>query len=87
MAHKKAGGSTTNGRDSHSKRLGIKAFGGELIQAGSIVVRQRGNSFYGGRNVITGRDYTLQAKCTGRVAFRHSRGRRYVDIIAEAPVQ
>ena len=69
MAHKKAGGSSRNGRDSESKRLGVKAFGGELIPAGSIIVRQRGTRMHAGDNVGMGRDHTLFAKVDGRVAF------------------
>ena len=69
MAHKKAGGSSRNGRDSESKRLGVKAFGGELIPAGSIIVRQRGTRMHAGDNVGMGRDHTLFAKITGRVNF------------------
>ena len=69
MAHKKAGGSSRNGRDSNAKRLGVKAFGGELIEAGSIIVRQRGTRVHPGVNVGIGRDHTLFAKITGKVAF------------------
>lgn len=69
MAHKKAGGSSRNGRDSESKRLGVKAFGGELIPAGSIIVRQRGTRFHAGENVGQGRDHTLFAKVDGYVQF------------------
>ena len=69
MAHKKAGGSSRNGRDSESKRLGVKAFGGELIPAGSIIVRQRGTRMHAGNNVGMGRDHTLFAKVTGHVDF------------------
>ncbi len=69
MAHKKAGGSSRNGRDSQSKRLGVKRFGGELIPAGSIIVRQRGTRVHPGENVGMGRDHTLFAKVTGRVQF------------------
>lgn len=69
MAHKKAGGSSRNGRDSQSKRLGVKAYGGELIHAGSIIVRQRGTQTHPGDNVGIGRDHTLFAKVTGRVEF------------------
>lgn len=69
MAHKKAGGSSRNGRDSHSKRLGIKRYGGELISAGSIIVRQRGTQFHPGENVGIGKDHTLFAKVTGKVSF------------------
>lgn len=70
MAHKKAGGSSRNGRDSESKRLGIKAYGGELIPAGSIIVRQRGTEFHPGDNVGMGKDHTLFAKVDGTVEFR-----------------
>jgi len=69
MAHKKAGGSSRNGRDSHSKRLGVKRYGGELISAGSIIIRQRGTQFHPGENVGIGKDHTLFAKVTGRVSF------------------
>jgi large subunit ribosomal protein L27 len=69
MAHKKAGGSSRNGRDSESKRLGVKCFGGELVPAGSIIVRQRGTRTHAGENVGMGRDHTLFAKVHGRVHF------------------
>jgi len=69
MAHKKAGGSSRNGRDSESKRLGLKAFGGELVNAGSILVRQRGTVFHPGRNVGIGKDHTLFATATGHVKY------------------
>jgi large subunit ribosomal protein L27 len=69
MAHKKAGGSSRNGRDSESKRLGLKAFGGELVNAGSILVRQRGTQFHAGMNVGTGKDHTLFAMKTGHVKY------------------
>jgi large subunit ribosomal protein L27 len=69
MASKKGGGSTSNGRDSHSKRLGVKRYGGELISAGSIIIRQRGTQFHAGDNVGMGKDHTLFAKVTGTVAF------------------
>lgn len=69
MAHKKAGGSSRNGRDSISKRLGIKCFGGEYVIAGNIIVRQRGTKFHPGKNVGCGRDYTLYALCDGTVSF------------------
>lgn len=81
MAHKKAGGSTRNGRDSVSKRLGVKRFGGETVSAGSIIVRQRGTRFHAGENVGRGGDDTLFAKETGHVRFARSRGnRRYVHV-------
>lgn len=69
MAHKKAGGSSRNGRDSQSKRLGVKRYGGEQVNAGEIIVRQRGTQVHPGSNVGMGRDYTLFAKVTGRVQF------------------
>jgi large subunit ribosomal protein L27 len=69
MAHKKAGGSSRNGRDSQSKRLGVKRFGGELVPAGSIIVRQRGTRVHPGANVGMGRDHTLFARVTGRIQF------------------
>ncbi|HRE13357.1 MAG TPA: 50S ribosomal protein L27 [Usitatibacteraceae bacterium] len=69
MAHKKAGGSSRNGRDSESKRLGVKAYGGELIHAGSIIVRQRGTRFHAGQHVGIGKDHTLFAMVTGTVKF------------------
>jgi large subunit ribosomal protein L27 len=69
MAHKKAGGSSRNGRESESKRLGVKAFGGELVSAGSIIVRQRGTEYHPGANVGIGKDHTLFAKVQGKVAF------------------
>lgn len=70
MAHKKAGGSTRNGRDSHSKRLGVKKFGGEFVIPGNIIVRQRGTKFHAGENVGLGRDHTLFAKIDGHVLFK-----------------
>jgi large subunit ribosomal protein L27 len=69
MAHKKAGGSSRNGRDSQSKRLGVKCFGGELVPAGAIIVRQRGTRVHPGTNVGMGRDHTLFAKVTGHIKF------------------
>jgi len=82
MAHKKAGGSTSNGRDSHSKRLGVKRFGGEEVLAGNIIVRQRGTRFHPGVNVGLGKDHTLFAKATGKVRFqvKGPRNRTYVSI-------
>jgi len=85
MSHKKAGGSTRNGRDSVAKRLGVKAFGGEQVSAGSIIVRQRGTKFYPGENVGIGRDHTLYAKSAGTVKFTEKRiekydGRRFKDV-------
>jgi large subunit ribosomal protein L27 len=69
MAHKKAGGSTRNGRDSHSKRLGVKKFGGQVVKAGNILVRQRGTKYCAGENVGIGRDHTLFALIDGQVMF------------------
>lgn len=85
MAHKKAGGSTRNGRDSESKRLGVKRFGGETVLAGSILVRQRGTHFHPGRNVGCGRDHTLYARLDGTVQFvqRGARKRKFVDVIVD----
>jgi large subunit ribosomal protein L27 len=84
MAHKKAGGSTRNGRDSQSKRLGLKCFGGEAVLAGNILVRQRGTEFHAGNNVGMGRDHTLFALSAGHVEYvvRGPKSRRYVDILA-----
>ena len=82
MAHKKAGGSSRNGRDSISKRLGVKLYGGQLARAGSIIVRQRGTRFHPGRNVGCGRDHTLFAKVEGTVVFaiQGPKNRQYVSI-------
>jgi large subunit ribosomal protein L27 len=81
MAHKKAGGSSRNGRDSAGRRLGVKRFGGEGVNGGEILVRQRGTKFHPGANVGLGRDHTLFAKCQGAVAFATKRdGRTYVSI-------
>lgn len=81
MAHKKGAGSTRNGRDSHSQRLGIKAFGGEVVTAGSIIVRQRGTKFHAGDNVKRASDDTLFALIDGKVAFREkAKSRQYVSI-------
>lgn len=81
MAHKKAGGSSRNGRDSPGQRLGVKRFGGQKVLAGNILVRQRGTKFYPGNNVGMGRDHTLFALSEGRVAFKHARGgRTYINI-------
>jgi large subunit ribosomal protein L27 len=81
MAHKKAGGSSRNGRDSAGRRLGVKKFGGEIVVAGNILVRQRGTTFHAGKNVDMGRDHTLFAKIDGHVAFHTTtKGRRYISI-------
>jgi large subunit ribosomal protein L27 len=76
MAHKKAGGSSRNGRDSAGRRLGVKKFGGELVIPGNIIIRQRGTKFHPGSNVGMGRDHTLFALTEGHVAFRRSSGGR-----------
>lgn len=73
MAHKKAGGSSRNGRDSHSKRLGVKKFGNEMVVSGNILVRQRGTKFFAGENVGLGRDHTLFATANGQVVFTRKR--------------
>ena len=84
MAHKKAGGSTRNGRDSESKRLGVKRYGGQLVLAGNILVRQRGTQFHAGVGVGMGKDHTLFAKVDGVVKFevKGAFGRRYVSVVA-----
>lgn len=83
MAHKKAGGSTRNGRDSESKRLGVKRFGGEAVLAGNILVRQRGTRYHPGDNVGCGRDHTLFAKVDGQVEFRRGgkENRTFVSVL------
>lgn len=83
MAHKKAGGSTRNGRDSESKRLGVKKFGGEQVLAGNILVRQRGTKFHAGENVGLGKDHTLFAKASGAVRFevKGDKNRKFVSIV------
>jgi len=84
MAHKKAGGSSRNGRDSNPKMLGVKKFGGEAIEAGNVIVRQRGTQFHAGENVGMGRDHTLFATRDGQVSFRKGFKRRtYVSVIAD----
>lgn len=86
MAHKKAGGSTRNGRDSVSKRLGVKMYGGQSVRAGNIIVRQRGTKFHPGFNVGCGRDHTLFAKADGLVEFtiKGPRNRKYVNVVVPA---
>lgn len=83
MAHKKAGGSTRNGRDSNAQRLGVKRFGGESVTAGSIIVRQRGTKFHAGVNVGIGKDHTLFATAEGKVVFetKGANNRKFVSII------
>jgi len=84
MAHKKAGGSTRNGRDSNAKRLGVKRFGGEQVSAGNIIVRQRGTKFHPGDNVGIGKDHTLFATSDGKVIFQEkgANNRKFVSIVA-----
>ncbi len=84
MAHKKAGGSTRNGRDSESKRLGVKRFGGEVVRAGNIIVRQRGTRFHAGDNVRCGKDHTLFATADGKVEFvtRGPKNRKFVQVVS-----
>ena len=86
MAHKKAGGSSNNGRDSISKRLGVKLFGGQAVEAGNIIVRQRGTRFHAGEQVGCGRDYTLFAKADGVVQFtvKGPKGRKFVNVVSPA---
>ena len=85
MAHKKAGGSSRNGRDSAGRRLGVKKFGGESVLAGNIIIRQRGTRVYPGRNVGMGKDHTLFALGEGRVVFHAGKqGRKYVSVDAVA---
>ncbi len=82
MAHKKAGGSTRNGRDSNAKRLGVKRFGGQVVKAGNILVRQRGTKFHAGENVGLGKDHTLFATADGKVVFevKGPKNRKYISI-------
>lgn len=81
FAHKKGGGSTKNGRDSQAKRLGVKRGDGQLVTAGSIIVRQRGTQFYPGINTGLGKDYTIYAKVDGKVNFSQSGKRKFINII------
>jgi large subunit ribosomal protein L27 len=85
MAHKKAGGSTRNGRDSESKRLGVKLYGGEAVRSGNIIIRQRGTEYHAGTNVDMGRDHTLFATADGHVKFEEKGKpkRRYVSVVGE----
>jgi large subunit ribosomal protein L27 len=84
MAHKKAGGSTRNGRDSESKRLGVKRFGGQEVLAGNILVRQRGTKFHAGENVGMGKDHTLFALSNGKVEFvtKGPKSRKYIQVVS-----
>lgn len=83
FAHKKGGGSTKNGRDSQAQRLGVKAFSGENVSAGSIIVRQRGTRFYPGVNAGLGRDYTIFALIDGKVNFQDKGKKKFVNVVAE----
>jgi large subunit ribosomal protein L27 len=87
MAHKKGGGSSRNGRDSTSKRLGVKAFGGQTVTAGSIIVRQRGTRIHPGEGVGKGGDDTLFARRDGRIEFHESRGRTYARVLEPEPAE
>ncbi len=85
MAHKKAGGSTRNGRDSHSKRLGVKKFGGESVIPGNIIIRQRGTQWHPGENVGMGKDHTIFATVAGNVTFIHkANNRTFVSVVPMA---
>jgi len=84
MAHKKSGGSSRNGRDSRGQRMGVKAYGGEIVEAGSIIVRQYGTNFYPGENAGIGRDHTIFATATGKVEYSKRRDRKIVNIVPEA---
>lgn len=88
MAHKKAGGSSRNGRDSAGRRLGVKKFGGEQVSSGNILVRQRGTKWHPGENVGIGKDHTIFATAEGKVEFRASRrGRTYISVVPGTPAQ
>ena len=87
MAHKKAGGSSRNGRDSAGKRLGVKKFGGQAVIPGNIIIRQRGTTWHPGPNVGMGRDYTLYALTEGRVAFKQRNGRALVTVVQAAAAE
>lgn len=82
MAHKKAGGSSRNGRDTAGRRLGVKLAGGQAAKAGAIIIRQRGTKYHPGTNVGIGKDHTIFAKVDGRVAFREVKERMYVSVVA-----
>ena len=84
MAHKKGAGSSDNGRDSHSKRLGVKVFGGQSVIAGNIIIRQRGTRHYPGEGVGMGKDHTIFATQDGVVQFRTQRDRSYISVVAES---
>ncbi len=81
MSKTKGGGSTRNGRDSNSQRLGVKVFAGQVVSAGGIIIRQRGTKFHPGRNVGIGKDHTLFATCDGFVKFGYRKGRKLIDVV------
>jgi large subunit ribosomal protein L27 len=81
MAHKKAGGSSRNGRDSAGRRLGVKKFGGQVVTSGNIIVRQRGTKFHPGINVGIGKDHTIFATKNGKVTFKKTRARTYISVV------
>ena len=87
MAHKKAGGSSRNGRDSDGRRLGVKKFGGKSVVGGNIIIRQRGTKVHPGRNVGMGKDHTIFALCSGKVVFKADRDRMSVSVLAEAAAE
>lgn len=87
MAHKKAGGSSRNGRDSDGRRLGVKKFGGESVVGGNIIVRQRGTKWHAGANVGMGKDHTLFALCDGTVLFKDRGDRAYVNVVPAPKMQ
>lgn len=82
MAHTKTGGTTKGNRDSQAKRLGVKKFGGEKVINGNIIVRQKGNKFYGGKGVKTGKDFTLYAVSSGKVNFRKQHSKTFIDVLS-----
>lgn len=84
MAHKKGGGSSKNGRDSQAQRLGVKRFAGQLVNAGEIIVRQKGTKFHPGQNAGLGKDCTIFATVTGTVEFTSKWGRKYINIVPQA---
>lgn len=80
MAHKKGGGTAKTNRDSISKRLGVKKYGGEVVESGNIIIRQKGNKFYAGKNTRTGNDYTIYADASGKVEFKKRLGRTLINV-------
>lgn len=84
MAHTKSQGAVKGNRDSISKRLGVKSFGGEIVRSGNIIVRQKGSKFFAGIGTTMGKDFTITAMVDGKVDFRSSKGKKFIDIIADA---